>query len=601
MTENLLAEWARLWFGSLLAAGVRDVVVSPGSRSTPFAYAALTTPGLCCHSALDERSAGFFALGQARISGRPSALLSTSGSAVANYFPAVVEASYAHVPLLVLSADRPFELQEVGAAQCMDQVKLFGSMARRYFDLGHPDADPAALNAAQRLAFRAVEHTLAPLPGPVHVNLRARKPLEPRAATTETERALTAAVDERLRRGARFSSPRGVPSAEAVDELADAIAGKARGLLVVGPMPALGSDRLALLELARALDFPLCAEATSQLRFALPGAERHVIGALDALIRLPALSPDCVLQFGATPTSGAYERFSRESAAERAVVAAHGLFDPSSSARFVIDSEPSAFARALLQALSRRDGAAPALAAERRRFVDAWQSADHAYFELVASAAPAQELSEASAVRAALAVLPEHGVLGLGNSLPLRDVDAFVPPRAGHVRVWSQRGLNGIDGLVSGAIGAAIQSAVPNLMLIGDISFLHDLGGLSLARALSTPLALVVIDNGGGRIFEHLPLRRLLSEQVDLAAFWTTPHSTNLQAAAELFGVAFERPETTHAVSSAVERALRRPGCTLIQVRVPADSARAALVDLDQRLALALSGHGHAASPDHWS
>jgi 2-succinyl-5-enolpyruvyl-6-hydroxy-3-cyclohexene-1-carboxylate synthase len=173
--------------------------------------------------------------------------------------------------------------------------------------------------------------------------------------------------------------------------------------------------------------------------------------------------------------------------------------------------------------------------------------------------------------------------------LPVRDIDAFVPPRAGRVRVWSQRGLNGIDGLVSGAIGAAESSCVPNLCLIGDVSFFHDQGGLALAAELTSPLALVVIDNGGGRIFEHLPLGELLTERADLARFWTTPHGYDLRHAAALYGLSFENPTTTDALRGSVRAALEHEGCTLIQVRVAAHSARAAQARVREQLERALS------------
>jgi len=583
VTENLLAEWARLVFGTLLAAGVRDVVVSPGSRSTPFAYAALNTPGLECYSVWDERSAGFFALGQARATGRPSALLCTSGSALSNYHPAVAEASYAHVPLLVLSADRPFELQEVGAAQCMEQVKLFGGLARRYFELGHPDASDAALDSVERLVARAVEHALAPDPGPVHVNLRARKPLEPKPAASAAERALERNVRERLRRGpGKLASAARAPRSDLAGELCRAFREHERGLIVLGPMPAWSApDAGAVLELSQKTGYPVCAEAASQLRFAAP-EPGSVAGALDALLEHEALRPDFVLQLGSTPTSGAYERVVREGAVERAVIVEHGFADPSNRARFVIEAEPWAFARVLARAASARE--APSEFAER------WRRADAEYFRRLDALErePAPTLGEATAVRAALAALPERALLGVGNSLPIRDVDAFVAPRAGEVRVWSQRGLNGIDGLVSGASGAAQASGLPSLCLVGDVSFFHDLGGLAVAAQLAQPLALVVIDNGGGRIFEHLPLAKLLAARPDLARFWTTPHSFDLRHAAELFELPYEAPDSAEAVTRAVSAALSRDGCTLIQVRVAPDSARATSARLREELAAEL-------------
>lgn len=586
MNDNLLAEWARLLFGSLLAAGLRDVVVSPGSRSTPFAFAALSTPGLRCHSVLDERAAGFFALGQARATGRPSALLSTSGSAVANYFPAVAEAAYAHLPLLVLSADRPFELQDVGAAQCMDQVKLFGGMVRAYLDPGQPESSEAALGALQRLALRAVEAALGPSPGPVHVNLRAKKPLEPQPARSDGERALVARVDRRLSRGAgRLArSPRALPE-PLVHEVAERCARHERGLLVLGPLASAGADPGAVLELGAALGFPICAEAASQVRFGFASGSSGPVplGGLDALLGAPGLAPDFVLQLGGTPTSAAYERFTREARVERVVIAPHGFPDPSGCAELVLEAEPWAFARALAKTarVSRSRG--------RSEFGEAWRQADATYFRLAAELGSGSALDEPAAVRAALAALPPVGGLALGNSLPIRDVDAFVPPRAGSLRVWSQRGLNGIDGLVSGAIGAAGAAGIPSLALIGDVSFLHDLGGLSLGRSLAAPLALVVIDNGGGRIFEHLPLASLLAAEPSLARFWTTPQTLELRHAAALFELGFASPESPSELELAVRTALERPGCTLIHARVPADSARLAALRLREQLARELT------------
>ncbi|HSU38678.1 MAG TPA: thiamine pyrophosphate-binding protein, partial [Polyangiaceae bacterium] len=179
MSPTLLTEWSRLLLGTLARAGVEHVVLSPGSRSTPFAWAALNEPGLRCHSIWDERVAAFFALGQARVTGRPSLLLCTSGTAAANYYPALIEASLSHLPVLVLTADRPFELQHASAPQAIDQIKLFGDSARAFFELGAPDAAPSALQGLVRSVSHAVHRSRNENPGPVHLNARARKPLEP--------------------------------------------------------------------------------------------------------------------------------------------------------------------------------------------------------------------------------------------------------------------------------------------------------------------------------------------------------------------------------------------------------------------------------------
>src|SRR4051812_6291970 len=266
MTPTLLTEWSRLLIGTLARAGVEHVVLSPGSRSTPFAWAALNEAGLRCHSVWDERVAGFFALGQARSSGRPSLLLCTSGSAAANYYPALIEASLAHVPVLVLTADRPFELQHASAPQAIDQIKLFGDSARAFFELGTPDAAPSALQGLVRSVAHAVHAARNGRPGPVHLNARARKPLEPQSASDSASLALRDTVDALLARGPTEAS--GSVLHADVTRLARACAEAARGLIMVGPEPVYRPEAArALTRLAEITGFPLLCEATSQMRW----------------------------------------------------------------------------------------------------------------------------------------------------------------------------------------------------------------------------------------------------------------------------------------------------------------------------------------------
>lgn len=564
-----LTLWSRLLLGSLARSGVRDVIVSPGSRSTPFAYAALTTPGLTCHSILDERSAGFFALGQARVTGRPSLLLCTSGSAAAQYFPAVVEAAASFTPLLVLTADRPFELQDCGAPQTMDQLKLFGGFVRHFFELGHPDDDAGALDALERIAAQAVARALAPVPGPVHINARAKKPLEPVLPETDAERAAFAAVDARLARPApRIAAAETRPSPAALGAIAEACRGTERGLLVCGPIaPTRFDDAGALLALSAATGFPVCAEATSQLRFWQRGGASDVIGALDAIARSRAVArfePELVLQFGAPPTSSGFTRLG----GARAVIAAHGHLDPDSRARWIVAADPFAFAQALARELGEQRPP------EETAFARAWRQANARYFELVRALDPTEALDEATAVRCAVDALPDGGWLGLGNSLPVRDVDAFVAPTPKSLRVWSQRGLNGIDGLVSGAIGAAQAARVPSLLLVGDVSFLHDVGGLAAAASVDTPLVVLVLDNGGGRIFTGLPVAKVLERHPDLERFWLTPPAVNLEHAAALYRLPYHHAPDARALSDALTRALTHPGVSVVHARIEPDSAR---------------------------
>jgi len=587
VSSSALTVWARLLLGTLARAGLRDVVVSPGSRSTPFTYAALTTPGLRCHSIADERSAGFFALGQARVTGRPTLLLCTSGSAGAHYYPAVVEAAASFTPLLVLTADRPLELSECGAPQTMDQVKLFGAFARAYFELGLADETPGALDGLERMAVQAAHATQAPLPGPVHLNARARKPLEPVVVESASSAAFRD-LDERLGRPVpRVFRQDSGPSDEALSALADACQAHARGLIVCGPIPPTrAGDTRALQELSAATGYPLCVEATSQLRF--DESEGPRIGALEPLFHsrfLKRLAPDLVLQFGAPPTSGAFARWLSGASVARAVVTPYGHLDPQSRARWLVPHDEFATARALARRLADRF---PELSERTRApFATEWARADARYFRLVdalASETTTGSLDEAAAVSTSIAALPRGAWLGLGNSLPVRDVDAFVPPRAQGLRVWSQRGLNGIDGLVSGALGAATAAQAPSLLLIGDVSFLHDVGGLAAAASVKTPLAIVVLDNGGGRIFDELPVAKLFAQNTELARFWSTPPEVELEHAAALYRVRYARAATISELAAALQASLSSPGVTLVHAVVEPNSARLMNAELRERL-----------------
>jgi 2-succinyl-5-enolpyruvyl-6-hydroxy-3-cyclohexene-1-carboxylate synthase len=578
MTPTLLTEWSRLLLGTFARAGVEHVVLSPGSRSTPFAWAALNESKLRCHSVWDERVAAFFALGQARVSGRPSLLLCTSGTAAANYYPALIEASLARLPLLVLTADRPFELQHASAPQAIDQLKLFGDSARAFFELGTPDASPSALEGILRSVAHAVHAAQHGNPGPVHLNARARKPLEPMQADDAASLRLRESVDALLARG-----PTVAPGATLhgdVTRVARACAETARGLILLGPEPAYRPEAArAVARLAEITGFPLLCEATSQSRFQteLP-AGVLCIDAFEWLLRSPrlrrALSADLLLSFGGTPTSGGYERWLDSGfSGQRFVIAEHGFPDPHGLASELVSSSTAVAASDIVHSLQH---ARLPYEAERAGFRHAWREANRQAWVVVEKelARPAARLSEACAVRAVLEHLPEPCQLVLGNSLPIREVDAYVPSSARTLSVLSQRGANGIDGLISGAAGAASLRAQPTVLLLGDVSFMHDLGGLAVAREAAGPFVIVVIDNGGGRIFEQLPIFGQLEQHADASRFWLTPPSAELSHAAQLFGFRYAKLTEQAGIANALRVATSEPGVTVLQIVVDGSSAR---------------------------
>ncbi|HEX6766658.1 MAG TPA: 2-succinyl-5-enolpyruvyl-6-hydroxy-3-cyclohexene-1-carboxylic-acid synthase [Polyangiaceae bacterium] len=588
MTGAIVGEWARLLFGSLARAGVKDVVVSPGSRSTPFVWAAAATPGLVCHSLYDERSAAFFALGLARVTGEAPLLVCTSGSAAANYFPAVVEASLAHHPLLVMTADRPLELQDAGAPQTIDQVKLYGDFARSFFDLGVPDPAPASLAALVRSVAQAALSAKSPIPGPVHLNARAKKPLEPAEAHTEHELALVSEVDRLLARGVPHAfAARPEPEPQAVAELADRLSRAERGVIVCGPLGlARAAELESIVELARKLDMPVYAEATSQLRFGAFADAKLAVDGLDWVLRTPsfvrAALPELVLQFGGTPVSAGLEQLLSAHATELAIVAEHGFPDPTSSASFLVRGEPASVARAIGERLG---GHSPR--ASQREYTKRLQGASDAasfWVEAVLAKHGDETICEAEAIRRTVRALPGGALLVVGNSLPIRELDWYVPTAPHGVAVACQRGTNGIDGLISGAAGAAVAARKPTVLLVGDVSFAHDLGGLSAARRVETPFVVVVIDNDGGRIFEQLPVARLWTRP-ELAELWLTPPRLSIADAARAFGVRHAAPTTSSELDAELATALERPGPTIVQVRVAPETTKGQPAEIRKRVA----------------
>jgi 2-succinyl-5-enolpyruvyl-6-hydroxy-3-cyclohexene-1-carboxylate synthase len=573
---HLLGEWARLLFGTLQAAGVTDVFISPGSRSTPFTWQALKTGGLHCHAIIDERCAAFAALGFARATGRPVALLCTSGSAPAHYLPALIEAALTFLPLLVISADRPFETQHSGAAQSIDQVKLYGDHVRRYFELGLPDAAQSALIGLRRAVTQAVAILRGPLPGPVHLNARARKPLEPLAATGDEQTALTARVSALLAAPlTRHALAPAAPMREVLREIAHALAAARAGAIVLGPLPPKRKAMAGqLAQLATALGFPIFAEASSQMRFALrshPLACPEFGWLLCSEASRRRHAPDQLLCLGATPTCSDFERWALDSGASRYVLCEHESPDPLGTARVIAHGDLALSLDVLqreIASINRQPHA------RQRAFAAALLESGRACQTLVSEELGCEAgLAEGAAVACIAQALPNGAQWVLGNSLPIRDVDAYVVSCA-DVVILSQRGANGIDGLVSGAAGSALGTQLPTLLLLGDVSLLHDLGGLAVARLVRTPLVLAVIDNDGGRIFDLLPVHELYAADAGLAHFWRTSPGCDLGHAARLFGLRYSSPATETELSAAVQEALHTNSATLLHVRVGPDSAR---------------------------
>ncbi|MGB0678829.1 MAG: 2-succinyl-5-enolpyruvyl-6-hydroxy-3-cyclohexene-1-carboxylic-acid synthase [Polyangiales bacterium] len=611
---SVQARWAEALVDALATRGLRQLWLSPGSRSGPWTLAALAHPQLQCHVVIDERQAAFMALGFARLHGQPAALLCTSGSAPAHYHPAVIEADAAAIPLLILSADRPWELHGCGAAQCTEQRGLFGPHLRASIDLPPASEQPEGLRAMLRCAAQAWAQLGAPMPGPVQLNLRARKPLEPATAPALGRIAEVAQSNQ-----SQLYTPMPRWSASDMQELAATLLQAERPLMLAGPShPWAASCPALVARLAERLQAPVLAEPTSQLCWlgdgwpvAAPRWDSHV-AALASCRTLERWAPDVVLQLGAAPTASAtLHALQHWPDYQHIVLTPHGWPVPSSRPATILQAPLNTSISALLAALEGQAAQSPARAqwCNRIAALDAklWPRIDAArQAEPIAAPQPhAARQAGPDAVhptgsRAALSEaeslwrllhhpnLQAGSQLFLGNSLTVRHAGRFCRASRVALSVLSQRGVSGIDGNVAAAFGTATGASVPTIAVIGDVALLHDLGALQLARsyALQAPLLLVVLHNGGGRIFSELPVATHPVTAPHLAA-WTTPHDLSFAAVSTALGWQHHSVRRPDELDAALGAALQTANAHLIEVHVPANDAAQRWHTLRQHLASA--------------
>jgi 2-succinyl-5-enolpyruvyl-6-hydroxy-3-cyclohexene-1-carboxylate synthase len=537
----------------LARCGIRRAVVSPGSRSTPLAVALWRQPGIEVTVILDERSAGFFALGTALATGRPAAVLCTSGSAAANLHPAVAEADEASVPLVVLTADRPPELREIGAGQTIDQLKLYGDAVRWFCEVGTHDADDDGLLHFRAVSCRAYAAAAGdPRPGPVHLNVPWREPLAPIQVDGQVTATDSRALEGRLDAPLNSVQPGIRRADEAVlDQLAELIESKPRGAVVAGRQmdPALAEPTSAL---AAAAGYPILAEPTSQLRRG-PHDRSLVVSAYDHIARdrPERLAPELILRFGDLPTSKPLRQWiAAIEGLDQIIVDPLGEWrEPSRKADTILRADSIATARSLTERLSRLRPGASAVAGAP--FAADWLDAERAVREAVdARLNASDELSEPGVWSALARALRDGDAVLAASSMPVRDLEAFMRPGPEGVRFASNRGANGIDGLVSTSAGLAAGSGARTWAVLGDLALLHDLGGMS-AAAKVPELRLIVIDNSGGGIFHFLPQAEAMDEP-EFEALLATPSGLDPAAAAELHGLSVVMPSTVAELDEAL-------------------------------------------------
>lgn len=544
--------WSRLIVEELVRQGAGPFCVSPGSRSTPLTIAIARNPRARFRMFPDERSAGFYALGCARATGMPAVLVCTSGTAVANYLPAVVEASADARPMIVLSADRPFELLEAGANQTIRQQDIFGSHTRWSFQLPAPETG-TPLPSLLTTVGHAVRKSLGSPAGPVHLNIPFREPLIPEPPDpTHPWVAPVRAWLESEEPWCRFATPLKSPSPEGLDSLMELLESAERPLFVAGNL-ARAEDAEAVEALALTLGVPLLADLTSGIR--MSGHCRPWQLAFYSEAFTERYRPDAVIHFGGMligkQPGGAIRNWKPR---HYVVVREHPeRFGQDHNITLTIEASPSLVADVLAGCRSARDTVSAEL------FFSA--AADAIDRQACAPARPVNEISAARIVSA----LPgqEHGLF-VSNSMPARDMDIYAAPSAdSSIPTALNRGVSGIDGIISTAAGFSAGLGKPVVLLIGDISFLHDLNALSLLRHDWNRVIVVVLNNGGGGIFSFLPV----AGEADLfETCFATPQELNIRAAAETFGLTYANPATNREFSECIASALTADRSMVVEV-----------------------------------
>lgn len=482
--SNYLTAYVNHFVETVKQSGVKDVVICPGSRSTPLAYGFAKSEGFEFYRQIDERSAAFFALGIAKAKKSPVVLLCTSGTAAANFFPAIVEAYYARIPLLVITADRPHELREVGAPQAIDQIHLFGKHVKWTVDFPIPEANEESLPFIERHIQRAITTSKAFPMGPVHINVPFREPL---LINMEQQQPLTQISQSEVGQL--------VPSQQFISWYKEQLQKEDKGLFIVGD--SLPSTE-GFWEFAKTVQWPVLADPLSNLRSSVPEDCMHLcIDQYDALLKDNSFkkyaAPNIVIRFGSQPVSKPLTQFLK--ACKPNVYIAVDESSVFRDSLHIVTQHVQVSAATLWIPIEEKQASS---------YLKDWSKANDIATKHVQAYLETEE-DEGALAATLFEVLSDGDFLFASSSMPIRDVDTFYNKTTKDIQIYANRGTNGIDGVVSTALGVYAATKRPGYLLIGDLAFLHDVNGLIVSRFQETDLTVVVMNNDGGGIFSYLP------------------------------------------------------------------------------------------------
>lgn len=548
-----LTRYVANFVDELSKSGLTDVVISPGSRSTPLAMTFAEHPDIKEWVVLDERSAAFFGLGLAKQTKRPVALVCSSGTAAANYFPAIVEAHQSRVPLIALTADRPHELRDVGAPQAIDQIKIFGSYVKDFHEMALPESTEDMLKYAQTRAARAIHQAISGNAGPIHLNFPFREPLVP-------DFSLEHVWGDPIREPYTiWHDGKKKLSEEFIKHLAERFTSAKKGVIVCGPQVEQDlAEAVALL--AESYGIPILADPLSQIRSGTHST-KNVIEGYDAFLRggkiRQSLKPEYIIRFGAMPVSKAFLFYVKENQdiSQFVIEEEMGYREPVGNPTEFIYTDPISFCSDLVEANTH-------LYADETEWLQKWKTLNEIAKHHLSNASD-EELTEGEAVKKLMEVIPNHSSLYVGNSMAIRDVDTFFMTGDKRLSILANRGANGIDGMVSSGVGAAA-SGKPVTLLLGDLSFYHDMNGLLAAKHYNLNITILVVNNNGGGIFSFLPQS---ANEKHFEALFGTPLNLDFEKAIDMYQGSYRNPQSPAELKEALLESYNEDGLSVVEVK----------------------------------
>jgi len=560
--------WAQIFVEQLSKSGVKYASISPGSRSTPLTLAFSENSKIKTFVNIDERTSGFFALGLANKTNSPVAVVTTSGTATANLYPAIIEAFQQRIPLIVCTADRPPELQNCGANQTINQQNIYANHIRYFVNIGLPSLSMNKINRLKKITHTAVQDSLILKRGPIHLNFPFKKPLEPKTFTDSISKdSITKSKVFIYNEAGTYKT--GLLSKSKIAEFTGAVKKYRKGIIICGGYNYSSNFPKSCSSFASKLGYPIFAEGNSGLRFS-NSSKKLILSNSTAFLKSDAfknlIDTEIIIQFGNTPISNIVQKFIKESKADKYLINSFGDYqDPSRTAQNVFTIAPENFCGSFLDSTKNLNFA------RSKEWIKKLLT-----YEKISEDIKREKIEDAKfpfegrIVTEILKLIPNNSNFMFSNSMPVRDLDFFASPNKKNINIFSNRGASGIDGIISTAAGIAAASKDPTVLIIGDLAFYHDMNSLLILKKFKVPLIIILVDNNGGGIFNMLPVS---GYKKSFTKYFRTPLNIDLLGFAENYGGNVNEIENWEDLNSHFSSALKRKKFTVLRIKTNAKNS----------------------------